>query len=133
MTTISVVRPNAKRKWYGLALRHLRMASRLLDSGFADGATFHAYHAYECVLSSFIAAHGYLVPPEGWTKITRPSGKAVLVYPLAKRWYSLASPDNYPFICFNGLAFQRLAEPDFDNENAYRLLFRMLNSLLIVS
>jgi len=42
MTTVSVVRPDAKRKWYGLALRHLRMASRLLNLGFGDGATFHA-------------------------------------------------------------------------------------------
>jgi len=41
------------------------MASRLLDSGFADGAVFHTYHAYECVLSAFIAAKGYPVPPDG--------------------------------------------------------------------
>ncbi|SRR6266567_639427 len=80
MTTISVVQPNAKRKWYGLALRHLRMASRLLDSGFADGATFHAYHAYECVLSSFIAGCGYSVPPEGWTKLISPAGKNIWAY-----------------------------------------------------
>ncbi len=39
------------------------------------------YHAYECVLSSFIAAHSYPVPPEGWTKITKPGGKVVLAYP----------------------------------------------------
>lgn len=43
---------------------------------FADGAIFHTYHAYECVLSAFIAAHNYPVPPEGWTKLTSPSGKS---------------------------------------------------------
>src|SRR5712692_9084702 len=50
--TVIIVSPDPKRKWYGLALRHLRMASRLLDSGFSDGAFFHTYHAYECVLTS---------------------------------------------------------------------------------
>ena len=33
-------RPEPKRKWFQLALRHLRMAQRLLDSGFPDGAAF---------------------------------------------------------------------------------------------
>lgn len=64
MTTTPII-PQPKRKWYALALRHLRMASRLLDSGFADGAVFHTYHAYECVLSAFIAANGLPVPPDG--------------------------------------------------------------------
>src|SRR5215467_5463749 len=32
--------------------------------------------------------------------------------------------------CFDGLALQRLAEPDFDIESAYRLLSRMLNCLV---
>lgn len=81
MTTKSIIRPSPKRKWYGLALRHLRMASRLLDSGFADGASFHAYHAYECVLSAFIAGHSYPVPPEGWTKLVTPKGKDIFNYP----------------------------------------------------
>lgn len=81
MTTTSTIPPDQKRKWYSLALRHLRMASRLLDSGFADGATFHIYHAYECVLSAFIAAHGYPVPPEGWTALTSPTGKIIRAYP----------------------------------------------------
>jgi len=84
MTTASIARPDRKRKWYGLALRHLRMASRLLNSGFADGAIFHTYHAYECVLSAFIAAHGYPVPPEGWSKLTSPTGKTILAYPSPK-------------------------------------------------
>ena len=52
----------AKRKWYGLAQRHRRMAERLLRSGFGDGAVFHAYHAYECAVSALIAASGVPVP-----------------------------------------------------------------------
>jgi len=70
-----------KRPWYGLALRHLRMARRLLLSGFADGAVFHLYHAYECAISAFIAAHGYQVPPEGMTQMLLPSGRAIKAYP----------------------------------------------------
>jgi hypothetical protein len=69
------------RKWYYLGLRHLRMSIRLLKSGFADGAVFHAYHAYECLLSAFIAAKGYPVPPEGWTSLRLPSGTTVRAYP----------------------------------------------------
>lgn len=57
------------------------MASRLLRAGFADGAVFHTYHAYECVLSALIAAKGYPVPPDGWTKLQLPSGKTVRAYP----------------------------------------------------
>lgn len=70
------------RKWYGLALRHQRMAAVLLHAGFADGTVFHAYHAYECVLSAFIAAKGYPVPPEGWTTLRSPSGQTIKAYPL---------------------------------------------------
>ncbi len=80
MTTVSTL-PDAKRKWYGLALRHLRMASRLMDSGFADGAVVHAYHAYECVLSAFIAAKGYPVPPDGKAQTVSPKGTKVFGYP----------------------------------------------------
>jgi HEPN domain len=80
MTTNSAL-PDPKRKWYGLALRHLRMASRLLDSGFADGTVFHTYHAYECVLSALIAANGYPVPPDGKIQSNSPSGKKVFGYP----------------------------------------------------
>ena len=82
MTTIATALPTPKRKWYGLALRHLRMASRLLDSGFADGAIFHTYHAYECVLSALIAAKGHPVPPQGRVQLTSSPGKKVLGYPL---------------------------------------------------
>ncbi len=76
--TVAIVPPDPKRKWYGLTLRHLRMASRLLDSGFPNGAIFHTCHAYECVLSAFIAAHGYPVPPEGWAKLASPKGTKVI-------------------------------------------------------
>lgn len=71
----------AERKWYYLGLRHLRMSQRLLRSGFADGAVFHAYHGFECLLSAVIAARGYPVPPEGWTTLLLPSGASVQAYP----------------------------------------------------
>ena len=38
------------------------MAERLLRSGYADGAVFHAYHAYESAVSALIAYHGVPVP-----------------------------------------------------------------------
>ena len=56
------------------------MATRLSRDGFADGAVFHAYHAYECVISAFIAANGYPVPPEGWNSLHLPSGKMVKAF-----------------------------------------------------
>lgn len=84
MTTTPPIQPDPKRKWYGLALRHLRMAYRLLDSGFPDGAIFHTYHAYECVLSAFIAANGCPVPPVGRIPLVSPTGKKIFVYPSPK-------------------------------------------------
>lgn len=78
--TASTGPADPKRKWYGLALRHLRMASRLLGQGFADGGAFHAYHCYECVLSALIAARGYAVPPEGRMTFTSPSGRTIRAY-----------------------------------------------------
>jgi hypothetical protein len=57
------------------------MARQLLRAGFPDGAVFHAYHAYECTVSALIAAHGYAVPPEGWTKLISPTGKTIQAYP----------------------------------------------------
>ncbi len=48
------------------------MARRLLRSGFADGAVFHGYHAYECSLSAYIAWRGWAVPPVGATRIQGP-------------------------------------------------------------
>jgi hypothetical protein len=79
--TAGIPSPREDRRWYYLALRHLRMASRLLRDGFADGAVFHIYHAYECVLSAFIAANGYQVPPDGWTSLVLPSGEKKHFYP----------------------------------------------------
>jgi HEPN domain-containing protein len=32
------------------ALRHIEMANILLDVRFHDGAAFHIYHAYECII-----------------------------------------------------------------------------------
>ena len=69
------------RKWIYLGLRHLRMSRRLLRSGFADGAIFHAYHGFECLLSAVIAANGYPVRPRGWTAVRLPQGKTVQAYP----------------------------------------------------
>lgn len=103
--TVIIVSPDPKRKWYGLALRHLRMASRLLDSGFSDGTFFHTYHAYECVLSAFIAAHGYAVPPEGWTKLTSPKGTKVIGhYPSPKGGIQERSAHKARLIFFSELA-----------------------------
>ncbi len=76
-----VPEPGEERKWYYLALRHLRMASRLLRAGFAAGTAFHTYHAYECALSTVIAANGYPVPPEGWERLHLPSGQSIQAYP----------------------------------------------------
>lgn len=69
------------RKWFYLGLRHLRMCRRLLKSGFPDGAVFHAYHGFECILSALIAAKGYPVPPEGWTALRLPTGETIQAYP----------------------------------------------------
>jgi hypothetical protein len=68
------------RKWFHLGLRHLRISRRLLRWGFADGAVFHAYHGFECLLSAVIAAKGYPVPPEGWETMYLPSGISVQAY-----------------------------------------------------
>jgi hypothetical protein len=69
------------RKWFYLGLRHLRMAHRLLRSNVPDGAVFHAYHSFECILSALIAAKGYPVPPGGWTSLRLPSGETIQAYP----------------------------------------------------
>lgn len=69
------------RQWFYLGIRHLRIASRLLRMKFVDAAVFHSYHGYECILSALIAAKGYPVPPDGWTKLTLPTGKTVRAYP----------------------------------------------------
>ena len=46
------------------------MAERLRRSGFPDGAAFHADHAYECVVSAVIAAHGVPVPTSHVGRLT---------------------------------------------------------------
>lgn len=71
MTTPTVI-PHPARKWYWLALRHLRISSRLLRSGFPDSSFFHSYHAFECAVSAVIAAKGWPVPPDGKTVIYAP-------------------------------------------------------------
>jgi len=79
--TAAPVPPDPTRRWYGLGLRHLRMAARLLRAGFADGAVFHVYHGYECILSGFIAAHNFPVPPDGWATLVTLDGVTRRVYP----------------------------------------------------
>ena len=103
MTTIRP-RPAEKRKWYGLSLRHLRIARRLLGAGFSDGAVFHVYHAYECALSAMIAAQGYVVPPEGWTKLAAPSGKPISSYPSPSGGIQERSAHKARVIFFNELS-----------------------------
>ncbi len=47
------------------------MAERLYRSNYFDGAVFHGYHAFECVVSAFIAARGVRVPPNHRERIIR--------------------------------------------------------------
>ena len=70
-----------KRKWFYLGLRHVRMAHRLRRASYLDGAVFHAYHGFECMLSALIAGKGYPVPPRGWTSLELPSGETIQAYP----------------------------------------------------
>lgn len=65
MSTPSVAPTGPPRKWYGLALRNLRISHRLLRMGFPDAAFFHCYHAFECGLSALITAKGFRTPPFG--------------------------------------------------------------------
>src|SRR5947207_941429 len=97
-------RAAAKRAWYGLALRHLRMAALLLRSGYADGAAFHNYHAYECCLSALIAARGFDVPPEGWTRLVTPAGPVVQAYPSPGGGIQERSAHKARLLFFNELA-----------------------------
>jgi len=80
------------------------MASRLLRAGFIDGALFHIYHAYECVISSMIAANGYNVPPEGKTSITLPRKGVVKGYPSPAGIISETSTHKARLLFFNELA-----------------------------
>jgi hypothetical protein len=103
MTTPPASAPHRERQWYGLALRHLRMASLLLTS-YPDGAFFHCYHAYECAVSALIAARGYHVPPEGRTYYVNASGKQVKYYPSPTRQITEPSSHKAKFLLFNDLA-----------------------------
>ena len=78
----SAGQPPHKRKWFELALRHLRVAWRLRRQGFADVAVFHVYHAYECTMSALIAARGYPVPPSGRIQPIPPKGPRFYQLPL---------------------------------------------------
>lgn len=53
------------RRWYALALRHLRAARYLLRRGLHDVSVFHSCHAFECGVCAAIAALGCDVPPKG--------------------------------------------------------------------
>lgn len=63
-----------REQWHDLAERHLAMADMLFQSGYHDGAVFHAYHAFECMLCAIIASTRHYVPPEG----KMPGGKQYL-------------------------------------------------------
>lgn len=71
MSTTGLHPSAAARRWHDLARRHLRMATLLLRRGFADGAMFHAFHAFECGMSALIAAHGRPVPTDHRGRFTR--------------------------------------------------------------
>lgn len=100
--------PDAKRRWLRLAVRHLRMSRRLLESGFADGAMFHTYHAYECALSTVIAASGYSVPPKGWVELSDPDDpkKTVRYYASPKGHFKEGSSHKARVVLFKQLADQ---------------------------
>lgn len=93
-----------KHKWYSLAIRHLRMASRLLNMGFADGAFFHTYHAFECAISAVIAAKGYPVPPDGKTVIYVPRARPIQYYTAPSGQLRELSTHKVRFILFDELA-----------------------------
>ncbi len=122
--TGAIATPDPRRKWYGLALRHLRMSRRLVRLGFADGAAFHAYHAFECVLSTMIAARGYDVPPEGWTRLLSPSGKIVHAYPSPNGGITDKSAHKARIIFFRELS---------DRTKPYWATFNILSRILDVN
>jgi len=105
-----------KRKWFRLAVRHLRIANRLLETGFTDGTAFHVYHSYECILSALIAAHGYPVPPQGWIKIKDTSGKTIRFYSLPNGRIQEGSAHKARIILFDQLADH--TKPYFAAHNA---------------
>jgi hypothetical protein len=114
--------PHPERKWYGLALRNLRIASRLLRAGFPDAAYFHIYHAFECAVSTVIAAKGYQVPPEGRVKI-KVGKKTIRYYPSPSGRIKEDSTHKVKLILFVELA---------DRSSAYYARFGTLKSFLTV-
>jgi hypothetical protein len=117
------ISPDKKRKWYGLALRHLRMASRLVDSSFIDGAVFHIYHAYECTVSSLIAAKGFAVPPDGKVLLTLSSGKQKKGYASPRGGITENSTHKARLILFNQLA---------DPTKGYTRIHRSLGRFMVL-
>lgn len=99
-----IIAPAEDREWYGLAIRHLRMAWRLDRDGFYDGAAFHTYHAFECFVSAFIAAKGYRVPPDGVVHAKGPSGKRQVHYPSPRGPIKEGSTHRARLLIFDSLA-----------------------------
>jgi hypothetical protein len=114
--------PRPERKWYGLALRHIRITARLLRAGFPDTAYFHAYHAFECAVSAVIAAKGYEVPPEGKRRIKMGS-KTIRYYPSPSGQIKEDSTHKVKLILFNEVA---------DRSKPYYSSFLMMRSFLTV-
>jgi len=103
MTRPHASAPHPERKWYGLAIRHLRMASLLLCP-YPDSAFVHCYHAYEFAVSALIAARAYPVPTEGRTYFINASGKKVHYYPSPTRQITELSSHKAKILLFNDLA-----------------------------
>ena len=109
-----------KRKWFLLSLRHLRIARLLLENGFADACVFHAYHAYEGVLSALIAQRGYDVPPQGATKVVFKSGPP-------KKVFLSPTDSDYEFSTHKAriLYFNKLADKNMTYWNTHDILQRI--------
>jgi hypothetical protein len=58
----------AKQRWYELAVRHSSMADMLCNASppYCDGAYFHAYHAYECMVTAILASAKMPYTREAW-------------------------------------------------------------------
>lgn len=119
MTTHAGV-PHPARKWYGLALRHLRIASILLRKGFPDAAYFHIYHAFECAISSVIASKNFPVPPDG-KKIIYMGKKRLIQYTASKGQITEPSTHKARFLLFDDLA---------DHSKSYYTAYSILSRFL---
>ena len=60
-----------KRRWYALGQRHRRLAEYLRRWAYFDGSVFHAYHAYECVISAHLVGAGLRVPASHAGRLAR--------------------------------------------------------------